>query len=253
MKAICDECGKEFEIRASEYRKNTHHYCSRDCRCKVLRDTFLQNFRDRVGHKYVLVEYVDKDNVTVECKQCGNRFTRTSSKIVRMGCPHCKEIRTKLNQAKRQMLKAMNASVRSKRKELDKIAERLSVAMERAKRKDEMDKHRAEKRREENKVRELRREQRIKNNGVFDRDITVDKLFIRDNGVCSLCGGMCDYRDSTTRNGHFIVGEKYPSIDHVIPLSKGGTHTWDNVKLAHFKCNTLKGNKTIPRVGSRIA
>ena len=32
------------------------------------------------------------------------------------------------------------------------------------------------------------------------------------------------------------------TIDHVIPLSKGGTHTWDNVRPAHWKCNMDKGN-----------
>ena len=40
----------------------------------------------------------------------------------------------------------------------------------------------------------------------------------------------------------FISGNNYPSIDHVIPVSKGGTHTWDNVKLAHRHCNTMKSN-----------
>ncbi|MFC9724785.1 HNH endonuclease [Bacillus cereus] len=37
----------------------------------------------------------------------------------------------------------------------------------------------------------------------------------------------------------------YPSIEHIIPVSKGGTHTWDNVKLDHRKCNYLKSNEMI--------
>lgn len=32
------------------------------------------------------------------------------------------------------------------------------------------------------------------------------------------------------------------TVEHVIPLSKGGTHTWDNVRPAHWKCNMDKGN-----------
>lgn len=36
-------------------------------------------------------------------------------------------------------------------------------------------------------------------------------------------------------------GDNYPSVDHIVPLAKGGLHSWDNVQLAHFKCNTLKG------------
>lgn len=63
-----------------------------------------------------------------------------------------------------------------------------------------------------------------------------------------VCGQKCDYADfeeRVSKNGyHYIlVGGEYPSIDHVVPLSKGGTHTWDNVHLAHKRCNMVKGNK----------
>ena len=32
------------------------------------------------------------------------------------------------------------------------------------------------------------------------------------------------------------------TLDHVIPLSRGGTHTWDNVAPAHLLCNGLKAD-----------
>lgn len=31
------------------------------------------------------------------------------------------------------------------------------------------------------------------------------------------------------------------TLDHVLPLSQGGTHTWDNVLPAHLSCNLSKG------------
>jgi 5-methylcytosine-specific restriction endonuclease McrA len=42
---------------------------------------------------------------------------------------------------------------------------------------------------------------------------------------------------------------KYPhsqskSLDHVIPLSKGGGHVLSNVKVTHLSCNIRKGNRT---------
>lgn len=81
---------------------------------------------------------------------------------------------------------------------------------------------------------------------VVDKDIELNALFRRDNGVCWLCGEKCDYTDyQTNENGHFIVGKNYPSIDHVVPLAKGGLHSWDNVKLAHHYCNTLKRDKVV--------
>ncbi|WP_158070491.1 HNH endonuclease [Streptomyces luteocolor] len=34
-----------------------------------------------------------------------------------------------------------------------------------------------------------------------------------------------------------------PSLDHVIPLSRGGSHRRDNVQLAHLRCNLRKNNR----------
>lgn len=75
-----------------------------------------------------------------------------------------------------------------------------------------------------------------------DKGITVEKLFKRDRGRCYLCGFECDWDDAKVENGAFIAGDKYPSIEHVIPLSKGGEHSWSNVKLACRRCNYLKSD-----------
>jgi 5-methylcytosine-specific restriction endonuclease McrA len=34
-----------------------------------------------------------------------------------------------------------------------------------------------------------------------------------------------------------------PTIDHIVPVSKGGDDTRANVQLAHFRCNSVKGNR----------
>jgi len=34
-----------------------------------------------------------------------------------------------------------------------------------------------------------------------------------------------------------------PTVDHALPISLGGPDTWDNVQLAHFVCNSAKGNR----------
>lgn len=81
---------------------------------------------------------------------------------------------------------------------------------------------------------------------IIDRGITLEKLYEKDNGICWLCGCQCDWEDyKITPDGAFVVGKNYPSEDHVVPLSKGGKHSWDNVKLAHHYCNTLKGDKVV--------
>lgn len=88
---------------------------------------------------------------------------------------------------------------------------------------------------------------RIKEKAVtIDKGITLEKLYERDKGVCHICGGHCDWEDYEKRGDTFIAGLEYPSIDHVIPLAKGGPHSWDNVKLAHHYCNTLKRDNIAP-------
>ena len=88
-----------------------------------------------------------------------------------------------------------------------------------------------------------RRLRKIKQ-ALVDNDITVTGLALRDQNICHICGQLCDINDYWVNdNGIFIAGDNYPSIDHVIPLAKGGLHEWDNVKLAHRRCNYLKRDK----------
>lgn len=95
------------------------------------------------------------------------------------------------------------------------------------------------------KLAEKRRKGKITNLDRLDCDITLPLLFDRDNGICKICGKLCDYNDYVVNNGGVIVGNKYPSIDHIVPVSKGGSHTWDNVQLAHKRCNSVKSDKLI--------
>lgn len=80
---------------------------------------------------------------------------------------------------------------------------------------------------------------------VIDKDISLLKLAERDKGVCQICGLEVRWDDIEERDNAIIAGDYYPSIDHIIPLSKGGMHAWDNVQLAHRKCNTFKRDKII--------
>lgn len=74
----------------------------------------------------------------------------------------------------------------------------------------------------------------------FDDSITLDAVITKFNGICQICGQKTDKTNIV--NGH--IRRKYPTVDHIIPLSKGGTHTWDNVQLAHMGCNAGKCNRT---------
>ena len=53
---------------------------------------------------------------------------------------------------------------------------------------------------------------------------------------------QCQYCDSRKRL----------TLDHVIPRSKGGKHTWDNVVIACERCNSLKGARTPQQAGMSL-
>lgn len=81
------------------------------------------------------------------------------------------------------------------------------------------------KRRNKDRVHEQRRSERIKAAGPRDR-IDLPVLAKRDGWRCHLCGKR--------------VTRKTWSVDHLIPLSHGGSHTYVNVALAHQRCNSLR-------------
>ena len=88
-------------------------------------------------------------------------------------------------------------------------------------------------------------DKRIDKAPIVDKSITLKLLYKRDSGKCWLCGRDCNYNDHVYKNGKFVAGREYPSIDHVQPLAKGGSHTWNNVRLAHHYCNTLKRDRVV--------
>lgn len=77
----------------------------------------------------------------------------------------------------------------------------------------------------------------LTNQQMVDRDISLIKLSKRDNNICHVCNKEVDWNDIKIEKGTHIAGNFYPSIDHLIPISKGGDHSWHNVKLAHRMCN----------------
>jgi len=58
------------------------------------------------------------------------------------------------------------------------------------------------------------------------------EVFRRDSHTCQYCGST-----------------KHLTLDHVLPRSKGGTHTWDNVVTACEKCNSCKGDRLLHETG----
>jgi transposase-like protein len=66
-----------------------------------------------------------------------------------------------------------------------------------------------------------------------ERGITLLYIAERDAWRCHLCGRVVSPK---YRAPHRLS----PVLDHIVPVSLGGTHTRDNVRLAHWGCNSKK-------------
>jgi 5-methylcytosine-specific restriction endonuclease McrA len=63
-------------------------------------------------------------------------------------------------------------------------------------------------------------------------------IYARDKWTCQLCQRRMNKR---LRYPHSLSA----SIDHIVPLSKGGSHTWSNIQAAHLTCNLKKHTKSL--------
>lgn len=60
-------------------------------------------------------------------------------------------------------------------------------------------------------------------------------VFLRDNGRCQYCGRQIKRSERT--------------FDHVIPRSRGGEKSWENIVTSCRRCNTKKANRTPKEAG----
>lgn len=76
------------------------------------------------------------------------------------------------------------------------------------------------------------KERKIAQKEVCDGTVTSEfKMYLYDEqkGKCGYCG--CDLNESGKH------------LDHIVPISRGGLHTWNNVHWTCPTCNISKGNK----------
>lgn len=64
--------------------------------------------------------------------------------------------------------------------------------------------------------------------------LTRAGLMYRDRYRCAYCGGRAD------------------TIDHVIPRSRGGAHSWQNCVASCAKCNHRKADRLLSELGWRL-
>lgn len=247
----CTICGKDFECHKK--LSNTKIVC-RECTIEKQREEGKQNFIKRLAERYPNFEYVkgytNSDGwVNIRCKKCGT-MKLVKAQIIRSKkntvCQECLNQEKQVNSQIKELLKQQRESIEEIKKQhrmeinnLYKEIKKNTIYITKCKCcNDDIYSHYKQ------KTICNRCKSRIKSN---HSNKSLMQLYERDKGICYLCGKKCDYEDYVYRENTFIAGNYYPSIDHVIPLAKGGLDVWENLKLAHRICNSKKRDKLLIR------
>lgn len=77
---------------------------------------------------------------------------------------------------------------------------------------------------------------RARKRAAFVSTVNRQAIFRRDRWTCRICGRHL-------KRNAVVPHPLAPTIDHIVPLAKGGTHEPANVQAAHFLCNSRKGDR----------
>jgi 5-methylcytosine-specific restriction endonuclease McrA len=75
---------------------------------------------------------------------------------------------------------------------------------------------------------------RAEKHGVLVCDVSRDEIRRRDKETCYLCNQFVSVHEM--------------GLDHVVPLTSGGSHTPENVRIVHRTCNSKKGARLLGEI-----
>lgn len=216
----CTRCGKEFEPRKAGGRPQ--RFCSEACQ----RADYSKRMRaegrmpekrtgremwERYGKAWKAANRPPKPMPEQQaCRCCGQWFKPTSTQAL-----YCSEGCGDRASRKRKYRRTV---------EMAKAGDGRSVAI-------------LERRRQQ--ARAWRKahgdhKNRAKRFGVKAESVVMVAVFVRDGWRCQICGRATPEGRRGTNHANA------PELDHRVPLSRGGTHTYENVQCACRKCNRSK-------------
>lgn len=240
MVKVCEYCGNTFKSKGTKYK-----CCSRQCADMLSRRrgeiAFIKSLRDKDSDYEYVEGYTNNiSSVTLRCTRCGEivkknaSFLRKKSEETHDCCV-----------AKKKQIEALIKAIKREQRVKEKVVQRKKEPITKqciecgknfiTTRSRQVCCSSACSNKRNNRLKDINRRYKLRENGKVDYSISLHRLIKIHNGICALCGGKVNIKAD-------INSDEYPSIDHVLPVAKGGTHTWDNVQLAHRRCNTIKSD-----------
>lgn len=237
----CQHCGKSFR---GHKRKYCERYCKAKKTCRLCGTEFMGRRGAAVcGLRCVGTHGRKRPAKTIECKRCGKAFrkfekggvarTAFCSKVCRRDS-WSESAKVKLRRREEKRSQRLADTVESRRTR--RLRSCIVCGNQFETREDGRNKTCSDecfdKQHRKNK-KDARRRRRARKKGVAHEAYQPIDIFVRDNWKCWLCGNKAN---KTKR----APDPSSPSIDHVIPLSKGGPDIPDNLHCACFGCNRSK-------------
>jgi hypothetical protein len=212
----CKRCGKEFHPKAHD--RTT--FCSRECAYSYL-DQHGHYGEPREAQRRVTARAIADGMLHClkrwrECKACGCRFysrTATGQYCSDLCCPSTYVVVPV-------KLVCMDCGKEWERTGRGSHAKRCK---------------RCNKRRAKNLYGNGKHSVRAKLLGVAYETVHASVVFKRDRWKCGICG-------KKTSKSKQVPHKRAPTLDHIIPMSKGGGHLYSNVQCACFECNSNASN-----------
>ena len=215
----CAHCHKQLPSE----RRRTMKYCSGTCRQRAWTDAHRDQERQRSRQWYktnrdLVIERANERARSERERDPESVRTQTRERMARWRAEHPDKAR----ELSREHYEA-NASARR-----EQARRRYASDPERFR-----EQSRQWRKANPGQMNDQRRRRRAMQKGAaVVETIKLDVLFERDGRRCHLC------RKKMLR--------KHASVDHLIPLSQGGDHSWVNVALAHHSCNARRGAGRVP-------
>jgi len=215
-KADCEHCGNEFILKQPNNR-----FCDRNCANRWFGKERKRIKLEQVKSGFKTCTYCQEEKALTEFNKSSACDGLTS---------HCKQCDAQQWQAY-----ISNPQRREQRNRNQRQFNRTLAGKARRRQYRDLP-HVREKKRQGDRLRQNLTRVRIACNPseyFEDKDI-----FERDGWKCGLCNKKVNRKRKAPHPDS-------PSLDHIIPLSRGGKHTRRNVQCSHLGCNIKKSNKIL--------